>query len=155
MLIQGLNSDGEELSSTYVQHDPVDMYPEGPSLTRQEFADECDINNLMAQYEKTGTISHFNNGQPQYLDLTEMPDDLQTSLELMKEAELSFMRLPALVRKEFDNNPIDFVTYAMDPTNIDQLREWGLAAPKQPAEAFETRAATPEPPPKGEAPEAS
>ncbi|QCQ84577.1 internal scaffolding protein [Blackfly microvirus SF02] len=150
MRTQGLNSMGEELSSNYVEHDPVDMHPEGPSLTRQEFADECDINVLMAQYEKTGTINHFNSATPQYLDLTEMPDDLMGSLAVMKEAELAFMRLPAKVRKEFDNDPLDFTNYALDPNNLDQLREWGLAAPKPVVDALEPKYATPEAPPHGE-----
>ncbi|QCQ85046.1 internal scaffolding protein [Blackfly microvirus SF02] len=136
MRIQGLNCNGEELSSSYVEHDPVDFVPEGPSLTRQEFADECDINTLMAQYEKTGVINHFNSATPQYYDLTEMPDTLMGSLEHMKNAEEAFMRLPALVRKEFDNDPISFVVYATDPENLTQLREWGLAAPEKPAGAL-------------------
>ncbi|UDN67806.1 internal scaffolding protein [robinz microvirus RP_132] len=151
MRIQGLNSNGEEISSCYVEHDPVDMFPEGPSCTRQEFADECDINVLMAQYEKTGVLNHFNNGQPQYLDLTEFPDDLQGSLALMKEAEIAFMRLPAGVRREFDNDPLDFVSFASDPNNLDQMREWGLAAPAEATGAATTR---PEAPAASPAPEA-
>lgn len=146
MLLQGLNSNGENLSSVYVEHDPVDVVPEGPSLTRQEFADECDINVLMAQYEKTGVINHFNDGTPQYLDITEMPDDLMGSLAVMKEAESAFMRLPAGVRKEFDNDPLQFVEYATDPNNLDTLREWGLAAPKKLADAPTASGATPEAP---------
>lgn len=154
MLTQGLNSDGEELGSVYVAHDPVDTIPEGPSLTRQEFADECDINVLMAQYEKTGVINHFSNGTPQYMDITEMPDDLMGSLRVMKEAETAFMRLNAQVRKEFDNDPIQFVDFATDPNNLDQLREWGLAPPKKTAEAFSGEPATPEAAPSAPPPRA-
>ncbi|QCQ84940.1 internal scaffolding protein [Blackfly microvirus SF02] len=155
MLTQGLNSDGEELGSVYVQHDPVDFVPEGPSLTRQEFADECDINVLMAQYEKTGVINHFNRSEPQYLDLTDMPDDLQGTLQLVQDAEAAFMRLPAGVRKEFDNDPIGFVQFASDPSNLDQLREWGLAAPAEPTHASEPTGAPLERPAAPDAPAGS
>ncbi|UDN67818.1 internal scaffolding protein [robinz microvirus RP_136] len=133
---QGVNNDGEILSSNYCEHDGVEFHPEGISLTRQEFADECDINILMAQYEKTGVINHFNSGLPQYYDLTDMPDDLMGALDHMKNAEEAFMRLPAHVRKEFDNDPKAFVVYATDPNNLSQLREWGLAAPEEAAGAL-------------------
>ncbi|QCQ84717.1 internal scaffolding protein [Blackfly microvirus SF02] len=141
MRYQGLNSNGEEISSVYVQHDPVDFSTTGPSATRQEFAEECDINILMAQYETTGTINHFNTGQPQYLDLTDVPD-LQQSIDLMREAETAFMRLPAKTRATFDNNAVAFVDFAQDPANIETMREWGLARPAEPTGALKTEPAT-------------
>lgn len=130
---QGCNVDGELLSSAYVHKDnsdpsfSLDCSVE-PSLTRQEFAAECDINTLMAQYEKTGVINHFNSGTPQYFDFEDMPD-LQQSLEIMRDATAAFMQLPAIVRKEFDNDPAEFVKFATDEKNADKLREWGLMAP--------------------------
>ncbi|QCQ84759.1 internal scaffolding protein [Blackfly microvirus SF02] len=113
----------------YVEHDPVMLDDFGPSRTRQEFKDECDINTIMMQYETTGTISHFNDGMPSYLDLTQYPTDLQGTLEALKAAEDSFMRLPAHIRREFENDPVSFVGFAEDPSNLDKMREWGLAPP--------------------------
>uniref|UniRef100_UPI001C2E984D hypothetical protein n=1 Tax=Staphylococcus aureus TaxID=1280 RepID=UPI001C2E984D len=87
-----------------------------------------------------------------YLDLTQMPDDLMGTLKLVSDAEVSFMSLPALVRKEFDNDPVQFVEYAADPTHEDQLRAWGLLKPQEtpPApmrvEVVNPPAAPPEPP---------
>lgn len=133
---QGVNSDGTPLTSFYT--DKLDDHSldhlfyvdcsDSVSLTRQEFADDCDINTLMDRYEKTGTINHFNNGVPQYLDVTELPD-LQGSLEILAEAQSAFMRLPAVTRREFDNDPTKFVDFASNPDNLDKMREWGLAAP--------------------------
>lgn len=102
----------------------------GPSLTRQEFAEECDINNIMVRYEQTGVISHFNDGVPRYIDLTDFPDTLQGTLEMLQEAEGAFMTLPARVRAEFENDPVRFVEFAGDPNNLSQMREWGLAPPE-------------------------
>ncbi|QCQ84684.1 internal scaffolding protein [Blackfly microvirus SF02] len=129
----GINADGELLSSAYVHKDRDNPdfnldCSDLPSLTRQEFADDCDINNLMAQYEKTGVINHFNNGEPRYYDFEEMPD-LQNSLHILKDATTAFMSLPAHVRKEFDNDPTQFIEFASDPKNLDKMREYGLAAP--------------------------
>lgn len=127
----GVNSHGELMSSAYVDHDPETFGtdPGGPSLTRQEFSQECDINVLMAQYEKTGVLNHYNNRAPQYLDVSNVPD-LASALQIVDEAKTAFMTLPATVRREFDNDPVKFINFAEDPQNIDKLREWKLAPPK-------------------------
>lgn len=107
----------------------TDLSDFGPSLTRQEFSEECDINVIMAQYEKTGVISHVNQREPMYVDYTMIPDDLMGTMAQLKLGEEAFMSLPASVRKEFDNNALNFVEFASDPENLDQMREWGLAPP--------------------------
>lgn len=118
----------------------TDLVNEEPSLTRQEFADECDINSIMARYEKTGVISHVTPRQPMYVDYTAIPADLAGTLAMLQLGEEAFMTLPASVRKEFDNNAINFVDFASDPKNLDQMREWGLAPPEpQPASPVEVR----------------
>lgn len=104
-----------------------------PSLTRQEFSEECDINVIMAQYEKTGVISHVVAREPTYLDLTDIPD-FRTAMDMMSEAEKAFMSLPAKVRKDFDNDARNFVDFAVDPANLDKMREYGLAPPAEPQE---------------------
>lgn len=111
-----------------------------PSLTRQEFADDCDINKLMSQYEKTGLLpSNMNTSQPRYLDVSEVPD-LRTALDYLQDSTAAFMALPASVRKEFDNDALKFVDFASDPKNIDDMRKWGLAPPlPKPAEPQEVR----------------
>lgn len=115
----------------YVEHDPVTSNTEGASRTRQEFAEECDINTIMARYEATGVISHVDQRQPMYADLTQMPSDLQTAMTMLDAATESFMSLPASVRKEFDNDPYRFVEFAQFEANAGRLREWGLMAPEE------------------------
>lgn len=140
MQYHGTNSDGEPLSSMYVERPSELDYStdvSGPSLTRQEFADECDINKIMASYEKTGVISHQNQRQPLYLDLENVPD-LAEAMQIVDTAKTAFMTLPANVRREFDNDPVQFVQYVQngDDEALKRLREWGLAEPEP----------TPEPP---------
>lgn len=116
---------------------------EGPSMTRQEFAEECDINVLMSRYDgkDIGALLRASMEDRRYIDFTEIPDDLMGYLQLQKNAENAFMTLPAVVRKEFDNDPLMFVEFAADPDNLDQMRTWGLAPPAKPVE--EARAAPP------------
>lgn len=107
------------------------VMPGGPSLCRQEFAAECDINEIMRRYEVTGILP--NDGrEPQYVDFTALPRDLMSTMEILNDAEAAFMTLPARVRREFDNDPISFVAFAGDPENLDQMREWGLAPKPEP-----------------------
>jgi len=106
------------------------FHPVGPSLTRQEFAEECDINVLMKRYENQDIGSIMRRSQePVYYDLTEAPSDLMGYMQLMQDAQNAFMTLSAQVRREFDNDPVRFVDFAGDPANLDQMRSWGLAPP--------------------------
>ena len=106
-------------------------------MTRQEFAEECDINAIMARYEAGGAVSHVNRNPPVFLDCTLYPG-LQASMDAFREASLSFAALPAKVRREFDNDPQKFVDFACDPENLEKMREWGLAVAK-PAEPSPVR----------------
>lgn len=129
--VQGVNADGEEVRSMFVEQiEDHSLHFDGPSLTRQEYAEECDLNVLMSRYEKTGVFPQPM-GPPQYLDLTGMPPDLMSAMAILNDAQAAFMRLPALVRKEFDNDPAMFVEFAQDPANLEQLRKWGLAEPEK------------------------
>lgn len=132
--VQGVNGDGEELSSMYVYaiEDHRLHFGDEKSLTRSEFAEECDINVLMSRYEKTGDVSAFMNNvkTPQYLDLSVVPD-FQTALHVLRDAQLAFDALPAQVRFEFNNSPEEFVAFASDPENLSQMRTWGLAPPEK------------------------
>lgn len=121
---------GGKLSSAFAAHEPVDVFFDEPSRTRQEFADECDINVLMSKFEATGVVSHVNQRQPMYLDLSDGVLPLQEALDTVRAATESFMSLPARARAEFDNDPVKFVEYAQNPENIDQMVKWGLAVPK-------------------------
>lgn len=122
-------------------------YPEGPSLTRQEFAEECDINSLMRKYDGhvIGGPGNLPPLEPVYFDFAEAPQTLMEFMDMQMRAEQAFMMLPAVVRKEFDNDAIQFVEFASDPGNLEQMRTWGLAAPAKPADAPAPVDAPPEP----------
>lgn len=108
-----------------------------PSMARQEFAEECDINSLMKRYEghATGGPSGLQMmGDPSkmfYADFTIMPSSLQEFHSFMDTAQAAFMSLPAVVRKEFDNDATMFVDFASDADNLAQMRTWGLAPPEK------------------------
>lgn len=126
---QGVNTDGVFLRDFFVEHDPVDIDCSKDGRTRQEFADECDINILLARYDTSSGLP-FNDRPAEYLDVSNVPD-LQSAFEFTAKAEQAFMSLHANIRREFDNNAIRFVEFAQDPKNVAKMREWGLAEPER------------------------
>lgn len=129
------------LRSACVPHEPVDIDFSGePSRTVQEFAEDCDINTIMARFERTGVMPMDGSREPVYYDFTTMPTNLMESLDIMRLGEEAFMGLPATVRREFDNDPRMFLDFASDPENLSQMQSWGLAPPPaKPAEPMAVR----------------
>lgn len=145
-IMQGCNLNGEPYTLHVIK-------PKGESYgldaskdgrTRQEFADECDINILLDRYEKTGVLNHYNQLPAQYLDVSDLPD-LAEAINIVDQAAAAFMTLPARVRAEFENDPVKFANFGADPANIEKMREWGLAppAPKAPEKAPDASTAAP------------
>lgn len=99
-----------------------------PSRTKQEFARECDINNIIKHFSVSGMLSHVNAkaASGAYLDL---PDafDFQESLNIINQAEAAFMSLPAKLRDRFGNDPLRFLEFTHDPENLEEMRKLGLA----------------------------
>ena len=108
-----------------------------PSLTHRSFENECNINKIMAQYQKTGSLAHVNLTSPRY-GVFDTVVDYQTSINLVMAAQDAFMQLPAVVRKQFDNDPSQFLKFMDDPSNADEIKRLGLTnkldTPTQPTE---------------------
>lgn len=99
-----------------------------PSLTQQQFASECDINNIMKSYVETGTINHKNPRPGIFGDFSDVKD-FKESLELVQYANEQFMALPANVRSRFNNNPAELVEFCNHTTNLEEAISLGLANP--------------------------
>ena len=109
----------------------VQIHPVGDSLAKQSFQKECDINNIMRKFEKTGQIPHLNNhtgGYGNYIGF----EDYHTSLNKILAADEAFASLPAKVRTKFQNDPAHFLEFAQNPENLNEMREMGLAPPAPP-----------------------
>lgn len=123
--------EARKLLGNYRPHEPVKKEFRLPSRTKQEFREDCDVNVIIRRFTKTGVLPNTAQATPRYIDAATLPD-LQGAMHIMIEAEKSFMSLPAQVRKEFDNSPMQFVEFATKPENLDKLREWGLAPKPEP-----------------------
>lgn len=99
-------------------------------ITKQSFADQCDINKIMAKYQKTGLIDHVTKHSAEYGVHTQR--DLLEAYEVIERAEEMFADLPSKARETFGNDPGKFLAY-MEDANIEsragELLEMGLLDP--------------------------
>lgn len=96
-----------------------------PSLTKQEFKEECDINNIMDRFLKTGRLDRFREFEGQYGDFSEVADYHDAQNQIIRANE-AFMSLPANIRKEFDNDAGKFLAAVDNPQMYDKLVDLGI-----------------------------
>lgn len=93
-------------------------------MTEQSHAKACDINNIVAQFAKTGILPDSNR-QPSYLDVSNIPST-EEAFKIAHEARDAFMRLPSTIRKLIDNDPSQLSKFMLDEKNRDLCIEHGL-----------------------------
>lgn len=93
------------------------------SLTRQEFKSECDINKILAKYQRTGALTHFSKFQGSYGDFSSC--DYQEAQNLILRAQKMFAELPSKVR-DLVKTPEGFLNFVQDPANSEKMAELGL-----------------------------
>jgi phage internal scaffolding protein len=106
------------------------FFDQDPGLTEQSHSSACDINKIMANYEKTGLVPVPQSRVPKYGDFSQV-NDYQTALNLVMEAEDAFMSLPANVRSEFDHDPAKFLAAVEDPQERAKLVDRGVLTLKE------------------------
>lgn len=94
-----------------------------PSMTRQSEAEACDINTIVAQFDRTGMVPQVSPGM--FADVSQV-GDYQSALETVRVADEMFMQLPAKVRHVFDDDPAVFVDAFNDPSRKAELEQLGL-----------------------------
>jgi len=123
------------------------------AMTKQSFKDECDINKIMAKFQKTGVLNHYAAHAPEYLDVPAI-DYLDAQL-IISSANSMFAELPSSVRKRFNNSPDQFLDFIQDPKNHEEAVKLGLANPlsnPEPNKSPKKRASAPSEPPDGSKP---
>lgn len=111
-------------------------YVKPVARTKQDFRDECDINNIIKAFTLTGQISHISAKAATGV-FADLPDDLdfQTAMNVVARASEAFDALPAKIRDRFHNNPAEFLAFVEDPANADELVQLGIRdkPPRAPA----------------------
>lgn len=106
----------------------LDCSEGGPSLARQEFRDECDINFLMERFARTGVLvdpSMVGKRVAAFGDFTDAQDFTECNLRLVAAVE-AFESLPGKVRERFNHDPADVLAFLSDEANRDEAILLGL-----------------------------
>lgn len=126
------------LNDSYLVDERVDdvffdpAKPESRSMTQQHFAQEVDVNNIVARALKTGIL-----GDPvaiaaraaKFGDFSDI-GDYQSACNRVIAAQNSFMELPADVRAKFGGDVGALIEFLKDENNLKEAVELGLIPQK-------------------------
>jgi len=120
-------------------------FPKNEGRTKESFAEQCEINNIMARHQKTGALTHINKHQAQYGFATS--NDFAESMRIVKTAQDMFNALPSNIRTRCANDPGQFLDFVQNPENELEMQKLGLIpeqeGSEQPPEPTKTEPPTP------------
>lgn len=96
----------------------------GEGLTEQSHKDECDINCILRDYQRTGLLKHAKDHQGRYDDIT--VQDFQEAMNTVTQAQQMFSELPSSIRKKFHQDPSLFLEYVHDKNNLTEMQRMGI-----------------------------
>ncbi len=134
-----------QIWSAYDQQPRKPLIIKGESRTKQEFKDECDINNIIKRFDKTGVLEHVQENEGYYTETGEL--DFQAAQDIIATGNSMFEGLPSIIRKRFDNKPEKFLGFMENEENMAEAVKLGLikaptsneASPKAPQEPEKER----------------
>ena len=106
----------------------------GDTHVKQAFKDECDVNKIMAKFQKTGLLEHVRENAGSYEDYTNGPQSYHDACNQALHAEQMFLTIPSSIRAKFANDPGQFLDFVDDPKNEAALVTMGLVPAKIPPE---------------------
>lgn len=118
MFNTGFNKDNDLLSLETGLTCPED------SMAVQSAEEESNINTIVRRFGISGELPN-NLRMPQSGDFTNAPD-FHTAMNLVRQAQEEFMRVPADVRARFANDPAKFMAFIDDSANYDEALKLGL-----------------------------
>jgi phage internal scaffolding protein len=109
---------------TNAASDESGLHCEDATLAQQHFKDECDINNILRQFNVTGLLPEAPLS-PRYGDFSGITD-YHTAMNAVIAAEDGFMALPADLRARFQNDPAQLIDFLSDENNRSEAEKLGL-----------------------------
>lgn len=122
------------IDDTLKHSDKTAILCKDPTLARQEFKDQCDINILFGKYLETGEIPQVMDQGLSYGDFTGI-FDYQTAMNAVRAAQESFDQLPAKIKNRFDNDPNKLLHFLEEPENREEAEFLQLVKRKEPEPA--------------------
>lgn len=91
--------------------------------TKQSFREACDVNRIVANYSRTGLLTHVARGVPEYGHAPAV--DFHRAMNIVAEANSMFLELPGKIRQRY-RDPGAFLEALEDPDQVEELRELGV-----------------------------
>ena len=105
-------------------------------ITEQAHKDEVSIHNIMRRYKATGVLTHVNQYRGQYMDMAQAPE-YQEAQNIIADAKSMFETVPADIRQDMHNDPMEFVEFMQNPGNREKIEDYGLDTSHLPPEVAE------------------
>lgn len=93
-------------------------------FTEQHHKKECDVNFIIAKYDKEGIIKHVSRFEAKFGDMTGV--DFKEMQDTVAKAKTSFNNLPANLRKRFGNSPEGLLSFMENPANRQEAIKLGI-----------------------------
>jgi len=119
-----------------------------PTLTKQSFRDECDVNMIVRKFERTGELP-VGPAAATYADVSNTPD-FQNQMDRIAHVRSEFDDLEVHQKMAFNNDPEQLLAALDDPNQLGLLRDLGLVEgeaepkPTPPVPTASPEAPTPE-----------
>lgn len=114
-----------------------------PSLAKQSFVEECDINTIVRRFGVSGQLP-VGVRTPSYADF-EAVFDFHSAMIAIAQAGEAFDKMPGDVRARFHNSPQEFLEFCETEGNREEMRRLGLVVPEPAVVAPIAPAASSEP----------
>lgn len=101
------------------------LYQKHQKQTKQSFKDQCDIKNIIHQYDRTGLVTHLNQNTPQDIDHTQV-SDYQDTLNFVTNVKQHFEQLPQDIQKKFNYDLNKLSEFLSDPKNHEEAQKLGF-----------------------------
>jgi len=96
----------------------------------QSAEEEANINTIVRRFGISGELPN-QVAMPVSGDFTNIPD-FHTAMNLVRQAQEEFVRVPAEIRARFNNDPGRFMAFFDDPANYDEALKLGLVNVRPP-----------------------
>lgn len=96
-------------------------------ITEQAHKAEVDINNIVKRHgvDLIAKTQQLQSAEYVWDDI--QGNDFQEAMLKVTKAQQNFDAMPSKVRKQFNNNPAEFMDFVQNPQNAEKLVEMGLA----------------------------
>lgn len=92
--------------------------------TEQAHKNQCDINKIVARFDRDGIITHVSKFEGRFGDLS--GTDFKQMQDQVAGAKTMFEALPSGLRARFDNDPVNLLSFMDDEENRQEAIDLGM-----------------------------